>query len=98
MDSFLFFALHLAGIALQALGSWGLDRFGILRTIPIQVRQATNVIFTWLWLLKTFPLMANDFARGGLWLTESFPVSVLQVLGLGSAARSHVPLLGGQVL
>lgn len=89
INSFLFFVLQPVGIAVQIIGSWSLSRLVLLDKVPRQVRQATNIAFTAVWLLKTFPLLADDFARGGLWLTEPFPISMFQMLGLGSEARSH---------
>ena len=88
IDSFLFFVLQPVGIAIQILGSLCLTRLNLGKNIPMDVRKAANVLFAVIWLLKTFPLLCDDFARGGLWLTEPFPVSVLQMLGIGSAARS----------
>ena len=79
------------GIAVQVFGSWVLDRLGLTGRIPLRVRQVTNVGYAAWWLLRTFPLMADDFARGGLWLTEPFPVSALQMVGLGGDARSYPP-------
>lgn len=89
MNSCLFFVLQPVGIAVQEAGSWALNRLDRRMAIPRRFRQATNVLFTAVWLLKTFPLLADDFERGGLWLTEPFPISVVQMLGLGSKARSH---------
>jgi len=92
INSFLFFALQPAGIALQITGSRGLCLLGCFSRMPQWIRKAANFGFTAIWLLKTFPLLADDFARGGLWLTEltePFPFSLLQILGLGSATRSH---------
>ena len=86
--SFAFFALQPVGIALQITGSWSLSRLNVMNNIPSHIRKATNVAFAVFWLLLTFPLLADDFAEGGLWLTEPFPVSVIQILGLGSQARS----------
>ena len=88
INSFTFFALQPVGIALQIIGSWSLDRLNLMHRIPPHVRKATNVAFAVFWLLLTFPLLADDFAKGGLWLTEPFPISLLQNLGLGSQARS----------
>ncbi len=88
INAFAFFVLQPVGIALQIIGSWILSRLDLMNKIPRRVRKATNVAFTVFWLLLTFPLLADDFAQGGLWLTEPFPVSVLQILGLGSQARS----------
>lgn len=88
-NSFMFFVLQPVGISLQMMGSRSLSRLNLLTKIPPLVREASNVAFTVIWLLSTFRLLADDFARGGLFLTEPFPFSVLQMLGLGSEARSH---------
>ena len=93
-DSFLFFLLQPVGIAIQLTGSWTLHRINVLGKVPPLVRKVTNVAFTAIWLLYTFPLLADDFARGGLWLTEPFPISIFQILGLGSKARAHQLWLG----
>ena len=88
MNSFAFFALQPVGMALQITGSWSLSRLNLMNKIPPRVRKATNIAFAVFWLLLIFPLLADDFAKGGLWLTEPFPISVIQILGLGSQARS----------
>ena len=74
---------------MQLIGSWSLSKLDLVSRMPRNVSKVVNVAFTAIWLLKTFPLLVDDFARGGLWLTEPFPISVLQTLGLGSEARSH---------
>ena len=89
LNSFLFFLLQPAGIAVQILCSWGLNKLNPRIKVSTRVRKAVNVLFTVFWLLHTFPLLADDLARGGLWLTEPFPISVLQILGLGSASRAR---------
>lgn len=89
LNSFLFFFLQPAGIAVQILCSWGLGKLNPGIKICTRVRKAVNVLFTVFWLLHTFPLLADDLARGGLWLTEPFPISVLQLVGLGSASRAR---------
>lgn len=88
-NSFMFFVLQPVGISLQIMGSRSLSRLKLMTKIPPLVCEVTNVAITVIWLLSTFPLLADDFARGGLFLTEPFPFSVLQMLGLGSEARSH---------
>ena len=92
INAFLFFVLQPVGIALQIISRWSLGRLGLIanNNIARSVREAVNVAFTVFWLLWTFPLLADDFAKGGLWLVEPFPISVLQSLGLGSQARATV--------
>ena len=52
------------------------------------------VAFTWLWW--TFSPLADDFARGGLWLLEPLPVSPLRGLlfGSGELWRWYGPYIG----
>ncbi|RHZ44405.1 wax synthase family protein [Aspergillus thermomutatus] len=47
-------------------------------------RRAANAVFVVGWLFLTGRLIADDFARGGIWLTEPLPVSPLRGLGLVS--------------
>ena len=92
MNAFLFFVLQPVGIALQIISSWSLGRLGLMNNnrFARHIGGAANVAFTVFWLLWTFPLLADDFAKGGLWLTEPFPISALQALGLGCQARATV--------
>ena len=89
LNSLLFFLLQPFGIALQSFCCQLMTNFEISRHIAKPVRQLSNFVFTALWLLKTFPLLADDFARGGLFLTEPFPISIAQLLGLESKARTR---------
>lgn len=86
-NSFLFFLVQPVGINIQDSGCWILRWLGITDFCRPWVRKTSNLLFTAVWLLQTFPLLAEDLARGGLWLTEPFPVSVLQVMGLGGTMR-----------
>ena len=92
INPFLFFVLQPVGIALQTISRWSLGRLGLIANNKIarRVCEAANVAFTVSWLLWTFPLLADDFAKGGIWLAEPFSISVLQILGLGSQARANV--------
>lgn len=87
--SFLFFALQPMGIAIQVACSWAVVRLDKQSSVPKLVCQVANVAFTTIWLIKTYPLVADDYARGGLWLIEPFPFSMLESLGLASEARSQ---------
>ena len=96
INAFLFFVLQPVGIALQIMSRWSLGRLGSTANNKIVRRdcEAANVAFAVFWLLWTFPLLADDFAKGGLWLAEPFPISVLQILGLGNQARANVLSFG----
>lgn len=83
-NAFLFFAVQPVGIAVQDLSHSALTRLGLIAHIPVPVRRAANVTFTGLWLLYSFPWLADDFVRGGMYLTEPFAAfSVLPMLGVG---------------
>lgn len=74
---------------MQTLGHWSLSKHNLRIKVSARFRKAVNVLFTVFWLLHTFHSLADDFARDGLALREPFPISVLQVLGLGSASRAR---------
>lgn len=65
---FYFFALQAVGIALQM-------NFKILHD-----GERANLLFTTAWLLATGWLIADDFARGGIWLFEPVPFSLFRGL------------------
>ncbi|KAJ5933755.1 hypothetical protein N7454_006084 [Penicillium verhagenii] len=50
--------------------------------IPRWVRRTANGLIVFSWLLYSGPFIADDFARGGLWLMEPVPISPLRGLGL----------------
>lgn len=87
LDALLFFALQPIGIAFQLGTNWILSQLLFRKGMPALACKTVNIGFTMLWLLKTFPLLADDFARGGLWLTEPFPFSAIQLLGLSTGYR-----------
>lgn len=60
-------------------------RLPLSRT-PKWLRRGGNAMFTFSWLLFSGACMADDFARGGLWLVEPIPVSPLRALGLAHGA------------
>ena len=45
---------------------------------PELVRKIGNAGFVVLWLYFTGPLLADDFARAGVWLFEPVPVSFVR--------------------
>jgi hypothetical protein len=52
--------------------------------LPSWLRRLGNGLFVLTWLLLTGPLLANDFARCGVWLFEPLPVSLFRgLLGQG---------------
>ncbi|APA06584.1 hypothetical protein SS1G_12696 [Sclerotinia sclerotiorum 1980 UF-70] len=81
----IFFMLQALGIYLQT----GLcTLFGkYIKKIPKPIRQTTNVVYALSWGLLTGWWLADDFARGGIWLYEPIPISIFR--GLGFAGKDH---------
>ncbi|KAE8150401.1 membrane bound O-acyl transferase family-domain-containing protein [Aspergillus avenaceus] len=88
----IFFLLQFVGITLQeSLSRFvvpGLSRFTSKKApsdkpLPRWLCRSANASFAFLWLFLTGRFIMDDFARGGLWLTEPLPVSPLRGLGLG---------------
>jgi hypothetical protein len=54
------------------------------RKLPSWLRRCGNGLFVIAWLFLTGPLLANDFARCGIWLFEPLPISIFRgLLGQG---------------
>lgn len=53
-----------------------------LPALPRNLERTANAAFVFCWLLFSGAYMADDFARGGLWLMEPIPLSPLRGLGL----------------
>ncbi|KAI0998323.1 hypothetical protein K3495_g9871 [Podosphaera aphanis] len=54
-----------------------------IRVSPQKIRYLGNFLFTFVWMVSTGWILADDFARGGLWLWEPIPLSPLRGLGFG---------------
>ncbi|KAI9874860.1 MAG: hypothetical protein M1830_009199 [Pleopsidium flavum] len=80
---FLFFFLQTWGIIGQMFAAKVLQRCGITSRTPKLLRQLTNFLYVHVWFYYTAPLLVDDFARGGIWLFEPVPISLLRGLGFG---------------
>jgi hypothetical protein len=78
-----FFMLQALGILLQT--TFCSIFHGQIKKLPQAVRKGGNLAFTLFWLFETGWWLVDDFARGGIWLYEPIPVSVLRGLGLGDS-------------
>lgn len=81
-NPFLFFLSQAILITIQTEIS---RRVNKLFSFPAVLQQAGNLGFVLLVAWYTGPLLADDFARCGIWLFEPVPVSFLRGLGFGSA-------------
>lgn len=79
----LFFILQAVGITLQTVVADFITKT-LKITPPRIVRRITNTAFVLVWGYFTGPLLADDFARCGIWLFEPLPVSFVR------------PLMGGR--
>jgi len=80
---FTFFVLQPVGIILQMGMSLVLEKMGIMERLPGLVRGLGNFVAVHVWFYYTAPLLTDDFARGGIWLFEPIPVSLLRGMGWG---------------
>ncbi|KAI9924449.1 hypothetical protein ASPWEDRAFT_47992 [Aspergillus wentii DTO 134E9] len=78
---FLFFFLQAVGVTIQTTF---ITPMLPPNNTPLWLRRSVNAAFVFCWLFVSCPFVADDFARGGLWLTEPIPVSPLRGLGLGA--------------
>ena len=78
-----FFLLQPLGIMAQILGAGWLKKMGVRDRMPVWVRGFANFAWTHVWFYYTAPLLTNDLSKGGIWLFEPIPISVLRGLGFG---------------
>jgi hypothetical protein len=80
---FLFFALQSVAVMAEQVSEIIIFPNLPLGGTPKWLRRAANFVFVFCWLMTSGALIANDFARGGLWLMEPVPISPLRGLGFG---------------
>lgn len=81
---FLFFFLQSMAILIEHMVKTVVLPMLPLGRIPRWLRRTANGLLVFIWLLYSGPLIADDFARGGLWLMEPVPLSPLRGLGLAN--------------
>jgi hypothetical protein len=59
------------------------------KILPQIIGQAANVVVVVVWLYFTGPLLADDFARCGIWLFEPVPISPLRAMGFGPGGKDE---------
>ena len=82
--AFAFFALQPMGIMAQrAFTGWVRQR-GSREKVPTWIRGTGNLLVVLAWCWFTGPLIADDFAAGGIWLIEPLPISPVRgMMGAG---------------
>ena len=81
--TFLFFALQSVAIMAEQVFKTTIFPRLPLGGTPRWLRRTANFLFVFCWLMASGSLIADDFARGGLWLMEPVPISPLRGLGFG---------------
>ena len=93
-----FFLLQPVGIIAQMmLGKW-LRAAGVTQRTPKVVRRMVNFVFVHIWMYWTAPLFIDDLAKGGTFLFEPVPVSLVRGLGFGLPGDSWYTWKGGLVI
>ncbi|KAL6245445.1 hypothetical protein RBB50_007444 [Rhinocladiella similis] len=86
----LFFLSQGLGVFLQSLFVKSVYKYvPQAKSLPRTVRQTGNLLYVMVYLFFTGPLLADDFARCGLWLFEPVPVSFLRGLGFGPGGKDE---------
>lgn len=73
-----FFVLQAFGVIVEAATLRYLRLTRLYHHTPGWARIGSRIIFLSIWMLCTAPLLVDDFARSGIWLTEPVPVSVIR--------------------
>jgi hypothetical protein len=92
--SFLFFMLQPLGIFLQYYWQEYFKSVPIASKCPKFVGGLANIIFTNVWLYYTAPLFIEDLSKGGWFLFEPVPISLLRGLGYGAHDDGWITLHG----
>ncbi|KAK5415470.1 hypothetical protein LTR06_003520 [Exophiala xenobiotica] len=80
----LFFLTQATGSLVQSFMVKSLYKYATqAKSLPRATKQTANLLFVLGFLYFTGPLLADDFARCGLWLFEPVPISFLRGLGFG---------------
>lgn len=82
-DPFVFFILQAVGITIEDTFKRVILPILLPFRLPRWLCRASNFLFAFSWLFFSGHYIADDFARGGVWITEPIPFSPLRGLELG---------------
>ncbi|OQD74313.1 hypothetical protein PENDEC_c011G04799 [Penicillium decumbens] len=77
---FLFFSLQSVAIICENIFKTAIFPWLPLAGTPRWLRRTANAVFVFCWLLFSGAFIADDFARGALWLVEPLPLSPVRGL------------------
>jgi len=67
-----------------------LRKIGVKNKIPRRLGQVANFICVHVWFYYTARFLADDWARGGIWLAQGLPSSIFRGLGMGVEGEGFV--------
>ncbi|EUC49031.1 hypothetical protein COCMIDRAFT_2098 [Bipolaris oryzae ATCC 44560] len=71
---------------------------GVGRGLPGWLKRTWTFVYVHVWFYLTAHLLCDDFARGGVWLFEPVPISILRGVGLGPDKHDGWLYWSGQVI
>ncbi|KAH9872885.1 hypothetical protein J1614_005279 [Plenodomus biglobosus] len=93
-----FFLWQAVAIFVEGAVAQAMQGVGVGRGWPRWAKRAFTFVYVHVWFYFTAHLLCDDFTRGGIWLFEPVPVSLLRGLGLGADKRDGWWCWGGQLL
>ena len=81
---FAFFLSQAFGVLAEQFVFKTMGISNVMRSWPRFLRRAGTLMYLMAWSYVTGPLLADDFARCGIWLFEPVPISPLRGLGFGA--------------
>ncbi|RMZ70912.1 membrane bound o-acyl transferase family domain-containing [Pyrenophora seminiperda CCB06] len=85
--SMTFFLLQAVGIFAEMSLTKISRKTSLAQKIPAWVKKSWTFLYVHVWFYYTAHLLCDDFARGGVWLFEPVPISLLRGVGLGADER-----------
>lgn len=79
----IFFLLQAVGVTIQSTFKSVVRPALLPPTLPRSLERTANCLFAACWLVFSGRFIVDDFARGGIWLAEPVPVSLLRGLNIG---------------
>lgn len=93
-----FFILQASGIFAELAITQGLKSTGVQRAVPSWLKRTFTFVYVHVWFYYSAHLLCDDFARGGIWLFEPVPISLIRGLGFGADRRDGWWCWSGQLV